>query len=113
MLLFGFKPFKIKKPAYVQGKVCSREYHYEPGDEKNQYYISVRFFANNIEYYTKSKFRTSYIKNGAKILLKYNKDNPNDCIIIPNKTIPVSAILFLFGIYIILSTLEIIPNFLH
>ncbi len=112
ILLFSFKPFKIKNAVYAKGEVCAREYQYAPGDESNLYYITIRYFANGIEYYSKSNFRQTYIKDGKKILLKYNKDNPNECLIIPKRIIFGSLIFILFGIYAILSTLGVNPAIL-
>lgn len=112
ILLFSFKPFKIKNAVYLKGEVCAREYHHEFDNKMPSYYITVRYFVNGIEYYSKSKFRQSYIKDGKKILLKYNQNNPNECIIIPKKIIFGSFIFISFGIYAILSTLNIMPSFL-
>jgi len=112
ILLFNFKPFQIKNASYIKGEVCANEYHYEPGDKKKLYYITIRYFVNGTEYYSKSKFRQTYIKDGKKILLKYNQDNPNECIIIPKGIIYASFIFILFGIYAILSTLGVISDFL-
>lgn len=46
------------------------------------------------------------------MLLKCNQNNPNECIIIPSGIIFGSFIFISFGIYAILSTLNIIPPFL-
>lgn len=113
ILLFNFKPNKIKNAVYTKGEVCSQEYYYIPGDKQNLYYISVRYFINGTEYYAQSKFRQSYIKDGKKILLKYNKENPKECLLIPKGSILVALIFILFGLYAILSTLEIISSFMH
>lgn len=112
ILCFCFKPFQIKNAMYGKGEVCAREYHYEPGDEINSYYHTIRYFAKGVEYYSKCKFRQGYIKDGKKILLKYSKDNPKEVIIIPKGIIFGAFVFIIFGIYIILSTLGIIPPFM-
>lgn len=109
VLLFSFKPFKIKNAVYVKGEVCAREYHHEPRDEHNLYYITIRYFVDGIEHYSKNKFRQTYIEDGKKILLKYNKENPDECIIIPKGIVFGALIFIVFGVYAILSTLGVIP----
>ena len=101
--IFTFKPNKIKNASYTRGKVCAKEYEYIPGAEMNLYFITVRYFVNGIEYYVKSQFRQSYIKDGTKMLLKYNKNNPEECIIIPKISIFMSICFIGFGIYAIIS----------
>ena len=106
ILLSSFKPTKVKKASYVKGEVCAREYQYIPGAERNMYFITVRYFVNSKEYYLKSQFSQSYIKDGTKILLKYNKQNPEECIIIPRGIMFIAVAFIAFGIYAIISSLK-------
>lgn len=111
--LFIFGAFKrVPNQAKTEGIIDSiefAEFSHDALDNtgRNLYYYYIKYIINGREYLLKTKLKSS-ITNviGKKRIIKYNKNNPKQAIVIPDKREYIFAcIFFLFGIYAILSSL--------
>lgn len=110
LLLTGaFK--RVPNQKKVKGIIHSNEFsHYDrdidDGKNNNMYWFYVQYFVDGKEYLLKSKLTSMQKKIGKSITIKYNQNNPEEAVMCPEKKIYIfSLACFLFGIYVIFSSL--------
>lgn len=105
ILLYGdYK--RIPNAKKTEANVCSVEWDKELDEGKKFFYANIQYFVEGKEYYIKTKDKKRYgYRNGKKIIVKYNKENPSQAIILHNLTDYIMPMFWIgFGIFAIIST---------
>ena len=97
---------KIPNAKKVKGIICSKEYKYDSREKIPTFYRNIKYIVDGKEYYIKTKDRSSNYREGRKIIVKYNSQNPEQAITIHSFNAYIVPLVFiLFGIYSISYTL--------
>lgn len=105
---------KIPNAKKTIGTICASERDKLPSSDGSRYYGHIQYFVDGKEYYIKTKDKKDYIgyRKGKKYPVKYNSKNPQQAMRIHSlkEYIFGPIFWFVFGTYIILSKLGVVPS---